>query len=146
VASALSHLHFDGYTHGDLYAHNILLGLNGAPKLGDFGATFQYKGTAVADEPFERIEVRAFGCLAEEVAARVSAGERAGDGGSKAREGGVGWGGQAGLSGGAGGGSAGAGGGAAVRAALSALAARCMGPLSERPCFDEIVRELGTGT
>lgn len=68
VASAACHLHWQGVMHGDLYAHNILHGGQGRALLGDFGAASFYAtdeqdlGTAL-----QRVEVRAYGCLLEEL-------------------------------------------------------------------------------
>jgi len=72
VASLARQLHSRGLTHGDLYAHNTLIGLDGHAVLGDFGAAAFYdqKDLAVA-QAIEQIEVRAFGCLFEELLERV---------------------------------------------------------------------------
>jgi hypothetical protein len=71
IASAGSHLHAQGINHGDLYAHNILSNAHGACLLGDFGAASfsprQHPSQATA---LQRIEVRAFGCLLEELLER----------------------------------------------------------------------------
>lgn len=68
MASAASHLHRQGIMHGDLYAHNILHGGEGRALLGDFGAASFYdardRGIGLA---LEQLEVRAFGCLLEEL-------------------------------------------------------------------------------
>lgn len=68
MASAACHLHRQGIMHGDLYAHNILHGGEGRALLGDFGAASFYdagdRGMGLA---FERLEVRAWGCLLEEL-------------------------------------------------------------------------------
>ena len=68
VASAAAHLHARGILHGDLYAHNILHTPAGEALLGDFGAACFF---APADEPaataLRQLEVRAFGCLLEEL-------------------------------------------------------------------------------
>lgn len=66
LASAARHLHERGITHGDFYAHNILRNPDGECLLGDFGAASFYPSAA----DLERIEVRAFGCLLEELLAR----------------------------------------------------------------------------
>lgn len=50
--------------HGDLYAHNILIGVGGHVLLGDFGAAF---ATGDLGEQMERVEVRAFGCLVDDL-------------------------------------------------------------------------------
>ena len=68
MASAACHLHRQGVMHGDLYAHNILHGGRGRALLGDFGAASFY---ATDDRDFrfalQRLEVRAYGCLLEEL-------------------------------------------------------------------------------
>ncbi len=68
VASAARHLHDRGIMHGDLYGHNILHGLDGQTLIGDFGAASFYEADkgAVA-QGLQRLEVRAFGCLMEEL-------------------------------------------------------------------------------
>ncbi|MFB2865692.1 leucine-rich repeat-containing protein kinase family protein [Aeromonas sp. MdU4] len=78
IASVAGHLHRAGIMHGDLYGHNILFARGpDAPAralLGDFGAASLYDRTnrerAVG---LERLEVRAFGCLLEELLARCDA-------------------------------------------------------------------------
>jgi hypothetical protein len=75
IASAAQHLHRRGIMHGDLYGHNILHDGAGHVLLGDFGAASCHDADNRARaSAFERIEVRAFGCLLEELAQR-SAGE-----------------------------------------------------------------------
>lgn len=73
MASAARHLHGRGIMHGDFYAHNILHDGAGHGLLGDFGAASLHD---VADraraQALERIEVRAFGCLLEELAQRLA--------------------------------------------------------------------------
>ena len=74
IASVAGHLHRAGIMHGDLYGHNILFTCGSdAPAralLGDFGAASLYdrcdRERAVG---LERLEVRAFGCLLEELLA-----------------------------------------------------------------------------
>mmetsp|Transcript_19404 Transcript_19404/g.32601 ORF Transcript_19404/g.32601 Transcript_19404/m.32601 type:complete len:573 (+) Transcript_19404:98-1816(+) len=76
VASAGRHLHRNSVMHGDLYAHNILVrgvhvpnaleGLDVEVKLGDFGAACIYDRETVGDK-YEKLEVRAFGCLVEDL-------------------------------------------------------------------------------
>jgi serine/threonine protein kinase len=54
--------------HGDLYTHNILVNAVGDAVLSDFGAASFYQvGSAV-----EGLEVRAFGCLLEDLLDRCS--------------------------------------------------------------------------
>jgi len=68
IADAVAHLHAQGVVHGDLYGHNILHDGAGHALLGDFGAaSFLAPENAAA---MQRIEVRAFGCLLEELLAR----------------------------------------------------------------------------
>lgn len=71
IASAVRHLHEQGIAHGDLYAHNILHAGDGRALLGDFGAAsfFDHADQALA-AALQRIEVRAFGCLLEELLER----------------------------------------------------------------------------
>lgn len=64
IASASAHLHARGLMHGDLYAHNILINDDDHCYLGDFGAASFYEPHR---KEFERIEVRAFGCLLEDM-------------------------------------------------------------------------------
>ncbi len=66
LASAAQHLHERGIAHGDFYAHNILRNAAGDCLLGDFGAASFYP----PEVDLERIEVRAFGCLLEELLTR----------------------------------------------------------------------------
>lgn len=68
LASAGRHLHARRIMHGDFYAHNILRHGDGHCILGDFGAACVYPES----EPLEKIEVRAFGLLLEELLARTS--------------------------------------------------------------------------
>lgn len=73
MADALTHLHRQGATHGDFYAHNILHDpATGAALLSDFGAA----ALLPADQPvlaraLQALEVRAFGCLLEELSERL---------------------------------------------------------------------------
>ncbi|HQS67520.1 MAG TPA: leucine-rich repeat-containing protein kinase family protein [Sulfuricurvum sp.] len=64
IASAAVHLHSRGIMHGDLYAHNILINDVDHCYLGDFGAASFYEPH---QHEFEKIEVRAFGCLLEDM-------------------------------------------------------------------------------
>ena len=74
IAAAAGHLHSQGILHGDLYAHNILYTLAGDALLGDFGAAcfFAPEGLATATA-LQRLEVRAFGGLLEELLERCEA-------------------------------------------------------------------------
>ena len=65
ILYAAQHLHEKGLKHGDLYAHNILINLeDNHTYFGDFGAATFYDR---ANTKFEQIEVRAFGCLIEDL-------------------------------------------------------------------------------
>lgn len=65
MLSAAEHLHKRGLMHGDLYAHNILIEHEQQHiYFGDFGAaTFYDKSNPL----YEKLEVRAFGCLLEDM-------------------------------------------------------------------------------
>jgi Protein tyrosine and serine/threonine kinase/Leucine rich repeat len=72
IASAAAHLHAQGIMHGDLYAHNILVNESGHSLLGDFGAASSYdRRDEIAGAASERLEVRAFGCLLEDLLERA---------------------------------------------------------------------------
>ncbi len=75
IASAATHLHAHQLMHGDLYGHNILVDANGHAFLGDFGAASFVPSNASTDtaQAIERLEVRAFGCLLEELVAHCVA-------------------------------------------------------------------------
>lgn len=64
MASVAQHLHASGLMHGDFYAHNILINDEAQSYLGDFGAASFYKDNK---EAYERVEVRAYGCLLEDL-------------------------------------------------------------------------------
>jgi serine/threonine protein kinase len=73
VADALAHLHQRGVMHGDLYAHNILIDpVHGQAQLGDFGAATRLPmDTPELRQSLLALEVRALGCLLEELALAV---------------------------------------------------------------------------
>jgi len=74
IASAISHLHAQGVMHGDVYAHNILCTPDGEALLGDFGAaSFFYPDNASWAQGLQRLEVRAFGHLLQELLLRCDA-------------------------------------------------------------------------
>lgn len=73
IVAAAAHLHSRGILHGDLYAHNTLVDPIGHCYLGDFGAASCYERTGPTAQSLERIEVRAFGCLLEDLLDRCSA-------------------------------------------------------------------------
>jgi serine/threonine protein kinase len=68
IAAVAAHLHSQGILHGDLYAHNILVNETGNSLLGDFGAASFYDlMDTITSQTLERIEVRSFGCLLEDL-------------------------------------------------------------------------------
>jgi hypothetical protein len=71
LAAVGEHLHARGISHGDFYAHNVLYRPEGGCLLGDFGAaSFYPPQTSGGANPFEALEVRAFGCLLAELLER----------------------------------------------------------------------------
>ncbi|NVM93211.1 hypothetical protein FHT32_006905 [Variovorax sp. SG517] len=73
IASAMRRLHARGILHGDLYAHNILWHAQGGGRLGDFGAAWLTGSLDAAQaRAFQALEVRAFGCLLEELLERCT--------------------------------------------------------------------------
>jgi serine/threonine protein kinase len=79
VADALAHLHQRGVMHGDLYAHNILIDpVHGQARLGDFGAATRLPAqSSDVGRGLLALEVRALGCLLEELGAAASSGTAA---------------------------------------------------------------------
>ncbi|KAI9648432.1 hypothetical protein NHQ30_003066 [Ciborinia camelliae] len=121
IASASMHLHERGITHGDLYAHNILIDNSGHALLGDFGAATIYQKDYEHSSAIEKMEVFAFGHLIEDmlglVARNVVAGEDIGVWDEKE--------------------------GYAIEE-LNRLHYKCTNPIvMDRPSFSEICMELG---
>ena len=73
VAAAAAHLHSRGILHGDLYPHNTLVNPEGDVRLSDFGAASFYNPAGSEAAALERLEVRAFGCLLEDLCDRTPA-------------------------------------------------------------------------
>lgn len=70
MAAVTAHLHARGILHGDLYAHNTLWNNHGQCLLGDFGAASFLPAAALeTSQQLTALEVRAFGCLLEELLA-----------------------------------------------------------------------------
>lgn len=77
IAAAAQHLHGLGIMHGDLYGHNILQGAHGRTILGDFGAaSFYTADNGEVAQGLERLEIRAFGCMLEELIDRCVISDR----------------------------------------------------------------------
>lgn len=67
IADAANHLHLKGILHGDLYAHNTLIDDDAQTIFGDFGAATAYDTSDKNAIKIERLDVRAFGCLLEDL-------------------------------------------------------------------------------
>ncbi|MHA7944037.1 leucine-rich repeat-containing protein kinase family protein [Formosa sp. 3Alg 14/1] len=67
MASVCDQLHAKGINHGDFYAHNILVNPNADCLLGDFGAATFYDKNSIWSDYIQRVEVRAYGCLIEDI-------------------------------------------------------------------------------
>lgn len=68
IMDTLLHLRERDICHGDLYAHNILTNSDADVLFGDFGAASNYASLSASQAAgLEKIEVRAFGCLLEDL-------------------------------------------------------------------------------
>ncbi len=67
IANTAMHLHSKGIMHGDLYAHNTLIDDEANTIFGDFGAATYYGVSNKTSHLFEKLDVRAFGCLMEDL-------------------------------------------------------------------------------
>lgn len=67
MASVGQHLHTLGVLHGDLYAHNTLIDEQGNTLFGDFGAASTYHVHSSKAAALQRLEVRAFACLLDDL-------------------------------------------------------------------------------
>jgi hypothetical protein len=68
MANAAVHMHKRGIMHGDFYAHNIMIDNDSNCILGDFGGASYYEAEDFElNNSLEKLEVRAFGCLIEEL-------------------------------------------------------------------------------
>jgi hypothetical protein len=68
MASVMKQFHESGIMHGDVYAHNILLNDASDSMLSDFGAaSFYDPSESTLGNALEKIEVRAFGCLLDDL-------------------------------------------------------------------------------
>ena len=71
IASVCVQMHSKGVSHGDLYAHNIMINQNSNVLLGDFGAASHYDVNSPLAGNIQRVEVRAFACLIEDVLGQI---------------------------------------------------------------------------
>lgn len=67
IAEACNHLHKNNIMHGDLYAHNTLIDKQANTIFGDFGAATIYNKNQLYSLNFEKIDVRAFGYLIDDL-------------------------------------------------------------------------------
>lgn len=68
MVDAAVHMHKRGIMHGDFYAHNIMIDKDANSILGDFGGASYFEPKEVETRnALERLEIRAFGCLIEEM-------------------------------------------------------------------------------
>ncbi len=67
IASAVAHLHNQGISHGDLYAHNMLTSHPHKCILSDLGGASLLPQDKAQSQKIRRIESRAFSCLLEEL-------------------------------------------------------------------------------
>lgn len=72
VVSASKHLHDKGIMHGDIYAHNTMVDSLGNALLGDFGAATPYNKWSEQAEAMEKLDVRAYGCLLDDLLRHVA--------------------------------------------------------------------------
>jgi tRNA A-37 threonylcarbamoyl transferase component Bud32 len=72
IASVACHLHSKGIIHGDLYAHNTMVNRDGNALLGDFGAATFYDLNNQNASELERLEVRAFGYMIDDLLGCIS--------------------------------------------------------------------------
>lgn len=79
VASAMKQLHERCIMHGDLYAHNILIDQHANPLLGDFGAATIYDEKNEQTLLFEKLDVRAFGCLLDDMLQQIVNEDKSGE-------------------------------------------------------------------
>lgn len=68
MSSTLTHLHANNVSHGDVYAHNTMINSEHNVLFGDFGAATNLTGlTDYQRLQMQRIEVRAIGCLMDDL-------------------------------------------------------------------------------
>ncbi len=68
MADTLQHIHRQAVSHGDIYAHNMMVNSDRTILFGDFGAATHLASlSAQQKQSMQCIEVRAFGCLLEDL-------------------------------------------------------------------------------
>lgn len=68
LVSTVAHLHQHTLSHGDIYAHNIMINENDEIVFGDFGAATNLVTLSnYQQQQMQRIEVRAIGCLIDDL-------------------------------------------------------------------------------
>lgn len=73
LADAMAHMHANNISHGDVYAHNIMINDDAHMLFGDFGAATNLEPLPEAlQQGFEKIEVRAFGCVLDDLLNHLS--------------------------------------------------------------------------
>lgn len=79
MANTMAYLFAKGISHGDMYAHNTMINQQGDMLFGDFGAATNLNSLPQWQrEAMERIEVRAFGILLDDMLTHIaSAGDEA---------------------------------------------------------------------
>lgn len=75
TASVLEQLHSRGIMHGDLYAHNIMIDNDANTLLGDFGAATMYDSSLRENSLNEKLDVRAYGCLLDDLIEHLDSNE-----------------------------------------------------------------------
>ncbi len=71
TASVLVQLHSKGIMHGDFYAHNIMIDDEANTLLGDFGAATMYDISLPESSLHEKLDVRAYACLLDDMIERI---------------------------------------------------------------------------
>jgi len=77
MANTLTHLHDNYVSHGDIYAHNTMINEQYDVLFGDFGAATNLAMLSeYQQQQIQLIEVRAFGCLIEDLLSTVSTADK----------------------------------------------------------------------
>lgn len=73
MCNTLAHLHQCSVSHGDVYAHNIMIDSQASVLFGDFGAASDLSRLPAKQQlAMQKVEVRAFGCLIEDLLSNCS--------------------------------------------------------------------------